>query len=160
MLNDDGIREGEAAYAGFDGARAILCARLVATDAARGALRPNDAPLAMLVRGGAVRGELTLAGADRDEPTIVGTERLADPRDSGLERPSRSAPPWSGTAMNIATTNEATEIQRPVHCVFMGNLRRPILHGAPHRPAPTNSVPLIKGTRFWESGQSNSSIIT
>ncbi|MDO8629047.1 MAG: hypothetical protein Q7R41_01015 [Phycisphaerales bacterium] len=136
MLKDGGIREAEAAGAGLDGARATLCARLEGTDAVRGAFRPNDAPLAMLVRGGAVRGELTLAGADRGAPAIRGTERLADARDAGLERSSRSAPAWSGTAINIAATNAATEIQRPLLFVFMGNLRRPILHGTLLSPCP------------------------
>jgi hypothetical protein len=159
-LKDDGIREAEAAGAGLDGARALLRARLDGTDAVRGAFRPDDAALAMLVRGGVVRVELTLAGADRGEPAIGGAERLADAREACLERPSRSAPAWSGTAINIAATNAATEIQRPLLCVFMGNLRRPILHGAPLSPCPNDLVPLIKGTRFPESGQRNSSITT
>ena len=65
ILNDDGIRDAEGAYVGFAGVRAMLCARLERTGAVRGAFRPNDALLAMLVRAGGVRGDLTLAGTDR-----------------------------------------------------------------------------------------------
>lgn len=109
VLKDGGIREAEAAYAGFDGVRAILGARLDDTDA---------------VRGGAVRGELTLAGADRGKSAIRGAERLADALVACFERGSSDSAK-TGAASAVAANHATNESQRFPLFLFMGHLRRP-----------------------------------